>query len=235
MTNYAVINWDGFTGLPDFVEMISAIVALKNQSVVSPVRPYADSGVITEAEHAAMHSSRSNSDVTFPHSFLVTPVHKIPNDPESKIVSYVGGGFAWDFALRYLLPDNVEGIIVEIKNSCNQSSMYELIGYDTFYLGENATKESKYDSMEVVRDLSFGSHPDFTSTPGHCRYTIVRNTAKCLLVRITVKSNFCDRSFHKACISQCKVSRQLQNQYTNDICCRGCIYFCVSSGCVSNL
>ena len=186
MSNYFAINWDVLTGSPDVVEMVMAALALKNQSVASPFQVFVDSGLLTEAEHNAMHSSRSKSDGSFPHSFLVTPVHQIPNDPASKIVSYISGGFAWDFALRFLLPDNVEGIIVEIKNSCNQSSLYELVGYDAFYLGENATKESKYDSMEVVRDLSFGSHENFTATPGHCRYAIVSHTANCLIVQITV-------------------------------------------------
>ena len=186
MSNYFAINWDVLTGSPDVVEMVMAALALKNQSVASPFQVFVDSGLLTEAEHNAMHSSRSKSDGSFPHSFLVTPVHQIPNDPASKIVSYISGGFAWDFALRFLLPDNVEGIIVQIKNSCNQSSLYELVGYDAFYLGENATKESKYDSMEVVRDLSFGSHENFTATPGHCRYAIVSHTANCLFVQINV-------------------------------------------------
>ena len=173
MSTYNSINWDELIGLPDLAQLAIAIRTLKNQSTVSSVRPYEDAGVITKSEHNAMHSSRANSDISFPHSFLVTPVHKIPNDFESEIVAHVWGGFAWDFALRNLLPDNVEGIIVEIKNSCNQSGLYELIGYDAFYLGENATKESKYTRMEVARDLSLNTHPDFTATPGHCRYTVV--------------------------------------------------------------
>ena len=171
--------------------MITAILALKNQTVVSPVRPYLDSGIITKEEHSAMHSSRSNSDVSFPHSFLLTPVHKIPNDFESKIVAYVSGGFAWDFALRNLLPDNVEGILVEIKNSCNHSGLYELVGHDAFYLGENATKESKYNSMEVVRDLSFGTHPNFTVTPGHCRYTVVSKLLQLHLTFVILHREAC--------------------------------------------
>jgi hypothetical protein len=182
LSSYYSINWDSFTGLPDFVDAVTAIFALKNQSVVTPVRPYVDAGVITIAEHSAMHSSRPNSDVTFPHSFLLTPVHQIPNDSESEIVAYVGGGFAWDYALRNLLPDNVEGIIVEITNTCNQSSLYELIGYDAFFLGENATKETQYDSMGVVRDLSFGTHPNYAATPGHCLYTIVRKLLASVVV-----------------------------------------------------
>lgn len=146
---------------------------MKNETVYSPFRPYADSSSFTNDEHNAMHSTRLNSDISYPHSFLNSPIHEIPNDYESKIVGVTGGGFAWDFALRFLLPNNVEGIIVEIRNSCNQSSLYELVGHDAFYLGDNATKDSKYDNMEVVRDLSYGTHPNFTTTPGHCRYSIV--------------------------------------------------------------
>jgi hypothetical protein len=176
---YFAINWDILASETDYTGMIAAMQVLKNQSVVAPVRPYQDEGsVLPKDVHDAMHSSRLNSNVSFPHSILMTPVYEVPNDSESKIVAYIGGGFAWDYALRSLLPDNVNGIIVEIKNSCNQSSLYELVGHDAFYLGENATKESKYDIMEVVRDLSFGTHPEFASTPGHCLYTIVRYSSR---------------------------------------------------------
>ena len=204
---------------------------LKNQSGVTFFRPYPDVGAITEEEHTAMHSSRSNSNPNFPHSFLITPVHKIPNDSESKIVAYIGGGFAWDFALRFLLPDNVEGIIVEIKNSCNQSSLYELVGYDAFYLGENATKEPKYENMEVVRDLSFGTHPNFTSTPGHCRYTIVSNSLVHIVVAVMLQQclTFPTTFFQTAYISQYKVPTRLRNKHPGDLrsCCS--IYLCIGS------
>ena len=167
LSTYHSINWDFYLA---FEAMNTALLELKNETVFTPVRPYAESSALTNEEHNAMHSSRPNSDVSYPHSFMNTPIHEIPNDYESKIVGTTGGGFA----LRYLLPNNVEGIMVEIQNSCNQTSLYELIGYDAFYLGENATKESKYDNMEVVRDLSLHTHPNFTTTPGHCQYSIVR-------------------------------------------------------------
>ena len=173
MTTYYSINWDFWATLPDFVEMDIAMFQMKNETVYSPVRPYAESLSFTDDEHNAMHSTRLNSDISYPHGFINSPIHEIPNDYESKIVGVTGGGFAWDFALRFLLPSNVEGIIVEIRNSCNQTSLYELIGYDAFYLGDNAAKDSKYDNMEVVRDLTPGTHPNFTATPGHCRYSIV--------------------------------------------------------------
>ena len=153
------------------------MVVLKNQTLYTPVRPYAESDSFTKEEHNAFHSTRPNSDISYPHSFTSCPIHEIPNDYESKIVGTAGTGFAWDYALRFLLPDNVEGIIVEIRNSCNQSSLYELQGIDAFYLGENATKDPRYDNMAVARDLFASTHPDYTTTPGHCYYTIVSNTA----------------------------------------------------------
>jgi hypothetical protein len=142
--------------------------------VFTSVQPYTTSASSTEQEHDAMHSSRPNSDINYPHSYVSTPVHENPSDTNSKIVGILGGLFAWDYALRYLLPNNVDGIIVEVRNTCNQTNLYALDGYDAFYLGENATKEMIYNNMEVVRDLSFSTHPNFTTTPGHCRYTIVR-------------------------------------------------------------
>lgn len=173
MSTYYSINWDKWATVPSFVAMGEAMFELMNETVYSPVRPYLESLSFTQEEHSAMHSTRMNSDINYPHSFIYAPIHEILNDDQSKIVGVTGGGFAWDYALRYLLPNNVEGIIVEIQNTCNQSNLYELIGYNAFYLGDNATKDSKYDKMEVVRDLSFGTHPNFTTTPGHCRYSIV--------------------------------------------------------------
>jgi hypothetical protein len=184
MATYTSINWDLPNSLPDFEAMSKAMLELKTETVYSPVRPYAESDAFTKEEHNAMHSNRPNSDSSYPHSFVNTPVHEIPNDSESKIVGITGAGFAWDFALRFLLPNNVEGIIVEIQNSCNQSNLYELVGYDAFYLGDNATKDSKYDDMVVIRDLFPTTHPNYTTTPGNCRYTIVssRNHAYRLLL-----------------------------------------------------
>jgi hypothetical protein len=172
MSNYRNINADSNT-IPVYAGIGKAIYSLKNESVFTPVLPYTRSTSTTAQEHSAMHSSRLNSDISYPHSLLSTPVHEIPNDSESKIVARLSGSFAWDFTLRNLLPSNVNGVMVELRNTCNQSSLYSLVGYDAFYLGENATKDSTYQDMEVVRDLSLSTHPNFTTTPGHCRYTIV--------------------------------------------------------------
>ena len=172
MSNYQRINTDSNTN-PIYAGIVKAIYALKNESVFTAVLPYTRSTSTTVMEHDAMHSSRLNSAASYPHSLLSTPVYEIPNDSESKIVARLSGSFAWDYTLRNLLPNNVDGIMVELQNTCNETSLYALVGYDAFYLGENATRESAFDHMEVVRDLSLGTHPNFTTTPGHCRYSIV--------------------------------------------------------------
>jgi hypothetical protein len=192
LSSYDLINWDLVSSEPLYLDLINALIALKNESVTSDLDNYGGTGILTEQEHNAMHSALPNSDSSFPHSFLFAPVYKIPGDQESKIVAYIGGGFAWDFALRFLLPDNIQGLVVELRNSCNQSSIYELMGHDAFYLGKNATHEPMYNEMEVVRDLSPSTHPNFATTPGHCRYSMVR----CML---NLPTDFVNDSNPKSC------------------------------------
>ena len=186
---------------------------MKSECVVSPFRKYANSGGLLQKEHDALHSTRTNSDSSFPHSILNCPVHEIPGDSESKIVSYIYGGFSWDFALRYLLPDNVKGIIVRISNSCNQTSLYEVVGHDTYYLGGNATHESKYDNMQVVRDIYPSTHPNFTSTPGHCRYTIVSAFSCCIACMYHDASSLTHKNMYLILQKHIYPSTTFQNKY----------------------
>ena len=172
MSSYHRINWDTYT-TPAFLAMGNAMFKLKNESLYTASFPYTRGTSLTDEEHDAMHSSRISTDISYPHNVISTPVYEIPNDSESKIVARLSGSFAWDYTLRHLLPDNVNGVMVELRNNCNQSSLYTLIGYDAFYLGENATKELTYQDMEVTRDLTLATHPNVTTTPGHCQYTIV--------------------------------------------------------------
>jgi hypothetical protein len=43
-------------------------------------------------------------------------------------VAFVDAGFAWDYALRLLLPEGVDGIVEEIENNCNQTFSYRIAG-----------------------------------------------------------------------------------------------------------
>ena len=205
MTNYQRINVDSNTL---FAGIVKAILELKNESVFTAVLPYSKSTSTTEQEHNAMHSTRVNSDISYPHSLMSTPVYEIPNDSTSKIVARMSGSFAWDYTLRNLLPNNVDGIMVELRNTCNQTSLFSLVGHDAFYLGVNATKESAYDYMEVARDLSLSTHPNFTTTPGHCRYSLVSNPFCCGIQSIKTCS---DLTVHKFFLTTNSTSFQVQH------------------------
>ena len=230
---YHSINLDSFV-IPFSMASGQAVSALKSETILTGMESYSASGRNTTI-HDAMHSSRLNSDINYPHSYISTPIHEIPDDSDSKIVAHLGGLFAWDFALRNLLPNNVNGVIVEMRNSCNQSSIYSLVGHDAFYLGKNATIESAYVDMGMARDLTISTHPNFTTTPGHCQYTIVSQlhvvifaTPLILYALHCLTSNFLRGT---ACFSKFDFSRQLQNQYSRDLCGSCCAYF--SSRCSS--
>jgi hypothetical protein len=179
--DYGFLNWDLVHSLPDFQSRNEALVKLKNETLFTPVRPYSGNTAYKQEEHDALHSKLKNSNTSFPHSFVAQPVHITPGDYNSEMVAYVGGGFAWDFALRNLLPVGVDGIIVELQNSCNQSFTYEIEGPDAYFSGDGELHEPKYNGMKVVRSLSFETHPDFKKTPGHCYYYMVSASFSCHL------------------------------------------------------
>jgi hypothetical protein len=173
--SYGLINWN-IASDPNFDALFRAVIELKNETLVSLVRPYTGvPAALTQEEHEAMHSKLTeDSQTDHPHSFVYTPIHKVVGDYNSEIVAIVGCGAAWDASLRNLLPEGVEGILSVIRNSCNQTYTYEISGRDAFYLGEGDQHEEKYGHKEVVVDLALHTHPNFTSTPGHCKYSMVR-------------------------------------------------------------
>jgi hypothetical protein len=146
---------------------------LRDELLFTKFRPYSSQSGFSKAEHDALHSQVNGSSVKFPHSFVGYPIFRVPGDSKSEIVAYAGSGFAWDFALRNLLPEGVDGIMVEIENNCNQSASYQITGREAFYIGESAQHETKYNHMKVFRSLSVYNHPNFTTTPGHCFYSMV--------------------------------------------------------------
>ncbi|CAJ1936918.1 unnamed protein product, partial [Cylindrotheca closterium] len=172
MFSYGALNWNVFS-LPDLGAVFDAVKVLKNESLVSGVRPYAAASLsFTDEEHARMHSEIEGSSTEFPHSFIYTPVHLDSQDSNSPIVAAIGAAMAWDFSLRTLLPAGVVGIQAVIKNSCNQSFTYEISGSDAYYVGEGDLHDEEFNYYERVVRLSRNSHPYTESTEGHCLYSM---------------------------------------------------------------
>jgi hypothetical protein len=157
-----MINWDINDAIPDFSTSIDSIAKLKNESFVTAILPL---NPFLQIQQDQNHNHRS---------FFVHPIHKSGVDKNSEIVALLCGGYSWDIELLSLLPIGVNGIVVEIRNTCNQTYSYQIDGPDVVFVGEGSKHEKTYEHMEVVRDLIPYSHSDFISTPGHCLYSIVR-------------------------------------------------------------
>eukprot|EP00977_Amphora_coffeiformis_P013348 scaffold3471_cov175-Amphora_coffeaeformis.AAC.22 len=173
-TTYGLLNWN-IASYRSYDQIFQGVMKLKNESLVSPVGPYVAVPIaLTQEEHDAMHSKLLDSQSTNPHSFVYTPVHERIGDTDSPIRAIIGTGTAWDRALIDLLPENVGGIIVVIRNNCNQSYTYEINGKDAIYLSEGDLHDPEYDFYKRVVSLAPHTHPDFESTLGHCQYSMVR-------------------------------------------------------------
>ena len=179
---YGAVNWN-LINVRDYEDIIVAMKALPGESLINKVRKSVSTGTaFTEEEHNAMHSRvKTGSQADFPHAFMWTPIYDDINNPESNFVGVVGTGFAWDFSLRNLLPDSVEGVVAVLSNNCNQTYTFEISGIDAFFLGEGDLHEPKYDSYRVVRELSVLNDPiGAKAVKGHCEYTMVCVTlSKC--------------------------------------------------------
>jgi hypothetical protein len=171
--DYGGVNWDLVNTFQDYLSRVEAMEVLRNELLFTKVRPYSSQSAFSVKEHDALHSQVNGSSVKFPHSFVAYPIFSVPGDNKSEIVAFAGSGFAWDFALRNLLPEGVDGIMVEIENNCNQSYSYQISGPEAFFIGEGALHETKFNDRKVFRSLSHHDHPNFTTTPGHCYYSMV--------------------------------------------------------------
>jgi hypothetical protein len=133
MFTYGAVNWNAVS-VPDYASVFEALKILRNEPLISKVRPYATAGLsLSNAEHAAMHSEIEGSSTDFPHSFVFTPIHLKSEDRNSPIVAAIGSPMGWDFSFQNLLPEGVIGISAILKNSCNQSFTYEINGTYTHF------------------------------------------------------------------------------------------------------
>ena len=169
-SSYGVVNW-AINSLPDIVAITDNLLVLQNETLVTPVRPYAGVPLaFTEEEHDQMHSKLAASSTTYPHSFAYRLVQADLDNAESPPVAMIGGAFAWDAALRFLLPVGVNGLLTVLENDCNQTFSYLLNGPDAFFIGAGDSHEAKYDEFRVEVNLALNDNPLTASRSGHCQY-----------------------------------------------------------------
>ena len=102
-------------------------------------------------------------------------IHEDVDDNHSPVVAVVGGAFAWDASLRFLLPAGVEGIVAILSNDCNQTFTYLLNGADAFFMGTGDQHDMAYDEMGSYVNLAIFDNPASATSGGHCQYSMVSN------------------------------------------------------------
>ena len=92
------------------------------RAVYTNIKPIAN---LPADEHAKMHSSPDGANN--PHSFTFSPIYRQAGNSSSDIVAMFAVATAWDVSMLNLLPENVEGMICVIQNSCNQTVSYRYV------------------------------------------------------------------------------------------------------------
>jgi class 3 adenylate cyclase len=101
------------------------------------------------------------------------------NGPDKQIKSVLTAYVYWQSFFSDILPEDAMGIIVSLRNSCNQSFSYEVNGKTASYLGKGDLHDPKYNHMMVETGWGavFGSEnvPDDispTSSTTQCFYKV---------------------------------------------------------------
>lgn len=162
MLTYDTINSDLSSAYFDM--WANVLYELKNVTVISPIFPT----TILQEEAGGIRKRDSFRSGTL-HA-----VHQDAFDKHSDIVGWLSASFSWDNELFGLLPEGVSGIIAEFHNGDGQVISYRIDGPDVEFVGNTSVHETKYDNMRVLYDLNPNTHPNFTTTPGHSIYVMVR-------------------------------------------------------------
>ena len=178
--SYDVINWNKYSK-PGEIAIIDALLKIRSETLISEVRPYnrIQRVAFSDEQHEALHEATVSTSATveeYPHSFFYIPVHEEPEDLESRVVAIIVGALAWDISMTNLLPRDIDGIQVEIRQICEdvESHVWQVNGPEANYLGKfnEATdfNTERYAEMDIVVNLTPHQNPDFLTTPGHCQY-----------------------------------------------------------------
>lgn len=82
----------------------------------------------------------------------------------SKVVASIGTLLHWDRFLRDILPENINGLVAVIENTCEQKHTFEINGRDVEYMGEGDLHDTSFDYLK--EEASFTELIDAKSADG---------------------------------------------------------------------
>lgn len=90
---------------------------------------------------------------------------------DSKTVGYLLGVVPWSTFFKNLLPENVNGVVVEIQSDCGNNYTYVVNGGKADVATYGAYHDSSYDGMEIRNRFFWKEHPSGLSR--HCHFDLV--------------------------------------------------------------
>lgn len=160
LSTYRGINWNAASSSV-YAGVLNLVVKNKNETFASAVQ--------VEASNDNPPPFDGTHDR--PQVRLFHPVLERVDDTDSKVVGVLVLAASLDFFTSGLLPDDVQGIMVVIRNNCRQNFTYVWDGAQATYLGAQDLHEEEFKQFEVQANLT--THPSDRRVLEECAYTQV--------------------------------------------------------------
>ena len=95
-----------------------------------------------------------HSEADWPASFMAAPVRSILGENGGDLVATLTAQIPWHSYFLKLIPAGIPGIIMVVKNTCNQVLTYEILGPDVDFLGVGDLHNPAFDKYQVTSDFT---------------------------------------------------------------------------------
>jgi hypothetical protein len=138
-----ILNYNGFD-YPYFRRVFEGMVVAKR-------------AVLSEVNNLLYDPSLSNQtidddsfqeELLWPSSFMASPVYNRLGDG-AKIAGILFAYMPWHSYFLNVIPEGINGILVVVQNTCNQTFSYRIDGPEVTYLGPQDHHDPDHDEFEV--------------------------------------------------------------------------------------
>jgi class 3 adenylate cyclase len=128
-----------------------------------PIMATVERGVATLSNFVTLGQDLISRPSNSPLNILFYPVFQDFDDHKPrKVVGVLGFELFWENFFRQLLPNNADGIIAVLANTCGQVYTFEVSGESARYVGEGDLHDTVFDGMVEEMNLSSIQVPGLT-------------------------------------------------------------------------
>lgn len=176
---YASMNWNVATS-PLYERVVKLATDMKNETF--SVSGEGVTGVRTMEPNPFDQYGRDQPEIHYFHSVL----DRVEGD-NTNVVGVIMLSVSLELFTSGLIPDDVQGLMVVFRSSCNQNYTYVIEGKQATYLGAEDLHEEEFEKYEINTNLTSHGSTAAATAPGQCFFTQVREsfcTLSALLTRI---------------------------------------------------